>query len=113
MTITNKAILAHEFLTDMYNDQYFPKHCVDLVKDVLLKLCQTIEEKSPQNLDQLYLITEVSTEEINDLCDVFDEADSEIETVARESIGQDFTFIAHSYGFIEADHEMLISGRDW
>ncbi len=113
MAIFNQSILDHDFLQDMYNDGYFPDNCVDLVKEVLLKLCQSIEDEVPKTLEELYQLTDVATEEINDLCDVFEEADSEIETVARETISQDFTFIAHSYGFIEADHEMLISGRDW
>ncbi|MFN3075152.1 DUF5713 family protein [Acinetobacter sp. TY2] len=55
----------------------------------------------------------MATEHINVLQDAFDEAESEIETVARESIGSDIYFIAQSYGFVDADQEELISPRDW
>ncbi|WP_176737169.1 DUF5713 family protein [Micromonospora citrea] len=40
-------------------------------------------------------------------------AGSEIETVAREAIGDDFWFVATSYGFPDADVERLIANREW
>ena len=113
MSIQNPIILSHSFLADMYQDSYFPKHLVDQLKQILLDLCQQIEAQKPQNLDALYIFTHVATEHINVLQDAFDEAESEIETVARKSIGSDIYFIAQSYGFVDADQEELISPRDW
>ena len=72
----------------------------DQLKQTLLDLCQQIEAQKPQNLDALYIFTHVATEHINILQDAFDEAESEIETVARESIGSDIYFIAQSYGLV-------------
>ena len=40
-------------------------------------------------------------------------ADSELETAARQSIGEEFAFIASAYGFEDADVEELIATRDW
>lgn len=111
--IKNPQINAHEFLVDMYSDDYFPNVLVDKVKQVLLNLCEKIESKQPENLEKIYILTHEAIEKINDLQKEFDEADSEIETVARESIAENFDFIAQIYGFIDADVEELISGRDW
>ncbi|XBH21338.1 DUF5713 family protein [Jonesiaceae bacterium BS-20] len=43
----------------------------------------------------------------------FDNADSEIETVARECIAGDFATIAQAYGYEGYDVEELIATRDW
>ena len=54
------------------------------------------------------------TKNINTLADEFDEADSEIETVARESIAETFYLILKEYGLEEDfDIEELIAERDW
>ncbi len=113
MSIQNPMILSHSFLADMYQDSYFPKHLVDQLKHILLDLCQQIEAQKPQNLDALYVFTHAVTEQINALQEAFDEAESEIETVARDNLGSDIYFIAQSYGFFDADQEELISPRDW
>lgn len=111
--IKNKAINEHIFLEDMYKDQYYPRYLVDKLKQILLNVCIGIEQNNPKNLEQLYALTHQATEEINDLQQAFDDADSEIETVARESLGADFHFIAQAYDFKDADIEELISPRDW
>jgi Family of unknown function (DUF5713) len=54
-----------------------------------------------------------ATEEFNDLESDFDEAGSELETVAREVIAENFWAIANAYGFADADIEDLIATRDW
>lgn len=113
MNIQNTKILEHVFLQDMYQDSYFPKHLVDQVKTILLDLCVEIEVKKPEHLEDLYELTLRATQKINDLQDAFDEAESEIETVARDCIGMDVYYIAQSYGFVDADAEELISARDW
>jgi hypothetical protein len=83
-----------------------------MVKEVLVRLCETIEREQPTDLDGLYRLTHAATEEINDLEDVFAEHDSEIETGAREVMAADFEVIAKAYGF-EADIEELIATREW
>jgi len=97
----------------MYNDGYFPNHVVDKGKAILLELCERIEAEHPGDLAALYALTDVATEQFNALDAEFVAADSEIETVAREVIADDFWFIARAYGFADADVEMLIAERDW
>jgi hypothetical protein len=111
--LSNEKIKNYSFLEEMYEDGYFPNNCVDMGKEILVDLCRQIENTAPNSLEELYKLTHSATEKFNDLVDVFDEHDSEIETVARDCIGTDFSFIAAAYGFAEADGEELISGRDW
>jgi hypothetical protein len=110
--LKNETIRNYSFLADMYSDGYFPDFLVDKVKNILLEFCNEIEEEGPSNLDALYKLSHAATDRINDLENEFDEADSEIETVARDTIGVDFEFIANTYNF-DADIEMLIATRDW
>lgn len=112
MPITNAKTRELSFLQPMYADSYFPTVCVDRVKQVLVSLCERIEEEAPADLEGLYRLTHAATEEINELEELFAEHDSEIETAAREAIGADFASIAAAYGF-DADVEELIATREW
>lgn len=113
MPIQNPQAAAHPFLREMYADDYYPDHVVDKGKAILLRLCERIEAEHPTDLPALYELTTAAAEEFNALDEEFAEADSEIETVAREAIGGDFHFIATAYGFAAADVEELIATRDW
>ncbi|WP_223885084.1 DUF5713 family protein [Nocardia colli] len=57
--------------------------------------------------------TQRATEEFNALEEEFDAAGSEIETVAREVICEEFCFVADAYGFADADREELTATREW
>lgn len=111
--LKNEQMRTYAFLKDMYEDDYFPKFLVDKGKALLINLCVEIEAKQPQNLEELYVLTHVTTEAFNTLEEEFEENDSEIETAARECIGLDFDFIAQVYGYTEADVEELIAPRNW
>ncbi|MGI5170324.1 DUF5713 family protein [Spirillospora sp. CA-253888] len=113
MPLTNQRTADHAFLKGMYEDGYYPDQVVDKAKAILLRLCARIEAESPADLAALYVLTHAATEEFNELEDDFCAAGSEIETIARELIGEDFWFIAAAYGFPDADHEELIATRDW
>ncbi|MFI8345740.1 DUF5713 family protein [Streptomyces sp. NPDC085639] len=113
MSITNQQVAGHAFLRQMYDDSYFPDHVVDNGKAILLRLCERIEAEQPSNLETLYSLTEAATEEFNVLDREFVAAGSEIETVAREWICDEFRFVASAYGFTDADVEGLTAGRDW
>ncbi|MEU7178056.1 DUF5713 family protein [Streptomyces celluloflavus] len=113
MPITNQRVAEHAFLRGLYADGYFPDHVVDKGRAILLRLCERIEAEPPSDLPALYVLTEAATEEFNALEAEFDAAGSEIETVAREEIAEDFWFVATAYGFPEADAEELIAARDW
>lgn len=111
--ITNERMRGHAFLAGMYGDDYYPDHVVDRGKAILVGLCERIEAERPADLAALYLLTQAATEEFNELEAEFDAAGSEIETVARELIAEDFASIAAAYDFPDADVETLIATRDW
>jgi hypothetical protein len=113
MATTNEQVTGHAFLKALYRDGYYPDHLVDRGREILLRLCERVEAEQPAGLDALYVLTHAATEEFNALQDAFWEADSEIETVAREEIAGEFRFVARVYGFAEADGEELIAPRDW
>jgi Family of unknown function (DUF5713) len=113
VALSNQQVVDHAFLKGMYEDGYFPDHVVDKGKAILLRLCERIEAERPSDLPALYVLTEAATEEFNALEAEFEAAGSEIETVARDLIGEDFWFVASAYGFPEADAEELIATRDW
>ncbi|WP_326763565.1 DUF5713 family protein [Streptomyces sp. NBC_01591] len=113
MPITNQQVTEHAFLHQLYADEYFPDHVLDKGRTILLKLCERIEAERPADLPALYVLTEAATEQFNLLEAEFEAAGSEIETVAREEIAEDFWFVASAYGFSDADVEELIAARDW
>jgi hypothetical protein len=113
MPITNQQAAGHAFLQQLYADTYFPDHVVDKGKAILLRLCERIEAEQPTDLAALYVLTQAATEEFNLLEAEFEAAGSEIETVAREEIAEDFWFVASAYGFTDADVEELVATRDW
>ena len=112
MAVTRTDILQHAFLDDMYRDSYFPDALVDRGKDILLRLCESIELEKPRDLEALYALTHAATDEFNALAEAFYDHDSDIETAARECIAAEFAFIAGSYGF-DAYIEEMIATRDW
>ncbi|MQS16921.1 hypothetical protein F7Q99_33220 [Streptomyces kaniharaensis] len=113
MPITDERVAQRRFLRALYADDYYPDAVVDQGRDILLRLCERIEAERPSDLAALYALTAVATEEFNVLQEAFEAADSEIETVAREEIAEDFAFIAEAYDFPGADVEGLIAARDW
>lgn len=98
-------------LEDMYQDGYFPDFLVDKVKAVVQDVIAFLEtgekdlEKVQEKFDEMTLA-------INDLQEEFEENDSEIETVARESIGETVEYILNWFD-IAIDVEDAIGERDW
>ncbi|MER7760333.1 DUF5713 family protein [Streptomyces sp. NPDC097619] len=113
MPVTNEKVAERVFLARLYGDDYFPNHLLDRGGAILRGLCERIEAERPADLPALYVLTHGATEEFNLLGEALDEAGSEIETVAREEIAEDFWFIATAYGFEGADIEELIAPREW
>ena len=108
-----QKVAEYPFLQGLYEDEYFPDLVVDKGKAIMLRLCERIEAERPDGLPALYALTRVATEEFNALEAEFEAAGSEIETVAREEIAEDFGFVAEAYGFPEADLEELLAAREW
>jgi hypothetical protein len=112
MPLTNPQLKDHKFLSDLYDDEYFPDFLVDKCKAVLVELCQNIERIQPMSKEDVLALTHKAVEQINDLQAEFEDNDSEIETGAREALGADFALIVKAYGF-EIDAEEVTAGRDW
>jgi hypothetical protein len=99
------------FLPDMYADSYFPEFLVDKLKNLLIELADLLAtgitgtEAIQEKLDE-------TVEKINQLQEEFEENDSEIETVARDTIGVTIEKILKFYG-IDIEIEEAIRARDW
>ena len=57
MAVSHPDILQHAFLDEMYRDSYFPDALVDKGKDILLRLCDSIELEKPRDIEALYVLT--------------------------------------------------------
>ncbi len=101
----------YKLLEDMYQDGYFPNFLVDKVKAELHKVIEMLEggetdtELIQKKLDEVVCA-------INDLQEEFDENDSEIETIARDCIGETIDYILKWFD-ISIDIEEAIRERDW
>ena len=111
--VQNPQVATRTMLADMVSDSYYPAALVAKGQQILVRLAERIEEHSPRDLDALYRLTHAATEEFNRLAEEFENADSEIETVARDAISEDFGFLADVYGYNDADLEELVAPRDW
>ncbi|GLZ80638.1 hypothetical protein Afil01_54450 [Actinorhabdospora filicis] len=106
-------LAEHVFLESLRGDEYYPAHLLDKGRDIFVRLCARLDAEPPADLAGLYVLTHAATEEFNELQEEFWDADSEIETVAREAIAEDMETVATAYGFAEADLEELVAPRDW
>ena len=109
---SNAAVLAYDFLSGMRGDDYFPDHLFERGRQILLDLCAAIEAQRPSG-EAVYALTHEATERFNELALAFEEADSEIETFARDEIATDVEFILATYGHGELDLEEALAPRDW
>lgn len=106
-----KFDLEYRLLEDMYQDSYFPDFLVDKVKTLVQEVIVYLEtgekdlEKIQEKFDEMTLA-------INDLQQEFEENDSELETGARESIGETVEYILKWFD-IDIDVEDAIGERDW
>ena len=98
-------------LDDMYQDGYYPDFLVDKVKAELLNVIGLLESGAT-DLAVIQEKLDEAVRAINDLQDEFDENDSEIETVARDCIGETVGYILEWFE-IPIDVEEAIRERDW
>lgn len=111
LEVQNNSSASFEYLKDMYIDGYYPDFLVDKVKAELVKVVEFLEQGN-QDIEEIQSKLDIAIHAINDLAEEFDENDSEIETVARESIAQTVEDILAFFG-IEIDTEEAIRERDW
>lgn len=101
----------YTWLNEMYQDEYYPDFLVDKIKDELQKVVDLLEtgetntEVIQQKLDEVVCA-------INDLQEEFEENDSEIETVARDCIGEMVGYVLEWFD-IPIDVEEAMRERDW
>lgn len=98
-------------LRDMLRDAYYPRFLVERVSGLLLEVIAFISG-GVHTYGEVQAKLDEAVIAINGLQDEFDENDSEIETVARESIGESVELILKHFG-IEIDTEQAIRERDW
>lgn len=101
----------YKLLDEMYQDGYFPDFLVDKVKDALQKVIDLLES-GETDIEAVQKKLDEAVCTINDLQDEFDENDSEIETVARDCIGETVAYILEWFD-IPIDMEEAIRERDW
>ena len=99
------------YLADMYDDDYFPNFLVDKIKSYIVNVVQYLES-GKHSIDDIQTKFDMMTEDINNLHEEFEENDSEIETGARESIGETVNHILRHFS-IDIDVETAIRNRDW
>ncbi len=101
----------YNLLQDMYNDEYFPKFLVNKIKNLISEVISLLEN-GETNLEVIQSALDKMTIGINDLEEEFEENDSEIETAARDSIGETVEYILKWFD-IDIDIETAIGERDW
>lgn len=101
----------YQMLAEMYQDDYYPDFLVDKISALLRKVIALLENDET-DLKVIQSALDEAVEVINDLQAEFDENDSEIETVARDTIGETVAYILEWFD-INIDIEDAIGARDW
>lgn len=101
----------YKMLDDMYKDDYFPDFLVDKIRGLMQKVIEILET-GERNLETIQNAFDKMTLAINDLQEEFEDNDSELETGARESIGETVAYILNWFD-IDMDVEDAIGERDW
>lgn len=102
---------TYVLLKNMVNDSYYPSFLVEKIKALIIPIIRLLENGETNKaiiqskLDEMTLA-------INDLQDEFDEHNSEIETVARDSIAATIGYIMDWFN-IEIDMETAVREREW
>ena len=101
----------YQLLEGMYHDGYFPNFLVDKIRIELEKVIAFLET-GVSDTKQIQEKFDAMTTAINDLQEEFEENDSEIETAARDSIGETVDYILKWFD-IDIDVEDAIAEREW
>lgn len=102
---------TYVLLRDMVRDDYYPNFLVEKVEEAILPVIRLLEA-GESSLDVIQDKLDEMTLAINDLEGEFEEHDSELETVARESIAETVEYILEWFQ-IDIDTETAIRERDW
>ncbi|GLC87111.1 DUF5713 family protein [Lysinibacillus piscis] len=99
------------YLKDMSQDEYYPTFLVDKIKVLLEGIVHYLAQE-PHTLEAIQAKLDEITYGINDLVEEFEEHNSELETVARDSIAETVMDILQAYD-IELDIEDALREREW
>ena len=101
----------YKLLEEMYADVFFPDFLVDKIKALIQHVILFLEtgERGIEIIQEKF---DEMTAKINDLEEEFEENDSELETGARESIGETVAYILQWFD-LDIDVEQAIRERDW
>ncbi|MCH1624641.1 DUF5713 family protein [Fredinandcohnia sp. SECRCQ15] len=95
----------------MYEDSFYPTFLVDKIKLKIIKVVHFIEE-STHTIEEVQEKLDKMTLAINELQSEFYQNNSEIETVARDSIGATVEEILQ-YFELDIDIEEALREREW
>ncbi len=109
--MTKKFDESYVLLADMRGDEYFPEFLVDKAEALIREVIELLES-GENDLDTVQAALDDMTLGINDLQEEFEDNDSEIETVARDSIGETVEYVLKWFD-IDIDIETAIGERDW
>lgn len=98
-------------LKDMVNDSCYPKHLVAKIVERFQKLIEFLET-GERTTDEVQKKLDTLVRYINSMEEKFENADSEIETVARDSIGTTVEYILKWFN-VDIDTEEAIREREW
>lgn len=98
-------------LQEMMQDSYFPKFLVEKLKNYIQETIEYLET-GETDIAKIQKKFDAMTMSINKLQDEFEENGSEIETVARDSIGKTVESILNWFE-IDMDAETALRKRDW
>lgn len=101
----------YKLLAEMYRDGYFPDFLVDKVRALIQNVIGFLET-GERDLCKIQKKFDEMTLAINDLEEEFEENDSELETVARDSIAVTVMYILKWFD-IDIDAEDALGARDW
>lgn len=99
-------------LQNMYEDTYYPQYLVDKIKWQFIHLIESLEGSDLTNIDYVQDKLDEFTMFINSMQQEFWDQDSEIETVASESIMSTLEYILQWFE-IDIPVEDALREREW
>lgn len=100
-----------QLIAEMYRDGYFPDFLVDKVRELIQNVIDFLET-GERDLYEIQRKFDEMTIGINDLEEEFENNNSELETVARDSIAVTVMYILKWFD-IDIDVDDAIGARDW
>lgn len=101
----------YKLLDKMYQDEYYPDFIVNKVKDEIQKVIELLEN-GETDIEIIQGKLDEAVCAINDLQEEFWDNNSEIETMARDCIGETVVYMLDWFNIL-IDVEEALRERDW